>query len=132
ELFGHERGAFTGADRARAGRIESASGGTLFLDEIGELPLVVQAKLLRVLQEREYERLGSDRTQRADIRLVAATHRDLPAAIRDGSFREDLYYRLKVITIRIPPLRDRAGDILSLAEWLLEKHATEAGRAAPR
>jgi len=132
ELFGHERGAFTGADRARAGRIESASGGTLFLDEIGELPLVVQAKLLRVLQEREYERLGSDRTQRADIRLVAATHRDLPAAIRDGSFREDLYYRLKVITLTVPPLRERPGDILTLARWLLDKHAAESARSAPQ
>ena len=132
ELFGHEKGAFTGADRARAGRVESARGGTLFLDEIGELPLVVQAKLLRLLQEKEYERLGSDRTQRADIRLVTATHRDLGAAIQDGSFREDLYYRLKVISIRIPPLRERKDDILPLAEWLLDKHATELARVPPR
>ena len=132
ELFGHEKGAFTGADRARPGRVEAASGGTLFLDEIGELTLEVQAKLLRVLQEREYERLGSDRTQRADIRLVAATHRDLPAEIRAGNFREDLYYRLKVISIKIPPLRARAGDILALAEWLLGKHAAESARTAPR
>ena len=131
ELFGHEKGAFTGADRARPGRIKTASGGTLFLDEIGELPLVVQAKLLRVLQEKEYEHLGSDRTQRADIRLVAATHRDLPAEIRAGSFREDLYYRLKVISLKIPPLRARTSDILALAEWLLGKHATESVRTPP-
>ena len=132
ELFGHEKGAFTGADRARAGRVETARGGTLFLDEIGELPLAVQAKLLRMLQEKEYERLGSDRTQRADIRLVAATHRDLPAAIQAGMFREDLYYRLKVISIKIPPLRERTADILPLAEWLLDKHAAESARTPPR
>ena len=132
ELFGHEKGAFTGADRVRAGRVETARGGTLFLDEVGELPPEVQAKLLRVLQEKEYERLGSDRTQRADIRLVAATHRDLPAAIQTGTFRDDLYYRLKVISIKIPPLRDRPTDILALAEWLLDKHATESARTPPR
>ncbi len=132
ELFGHEKGAFTGADRSRPGRVETARGGTLFLDEIGELPLAVQAKLLRLLQEREYERLGSDRTQGADIRLVAATHRDLPSAIQAGTFREDLYYRLKVISIRIPPLRERTGDILPLAEWLLDKHASESARTPPR
>ncbi len=132
ELFGHEKGAFTGADRARPGRVETARGGTLFLDEIAELPLVAQAKLLRLMQEREYERLGSDRTQCADIRLVAATHRDLPTAIRAGSFREDLYYRLKVISIRIPPLRERPDDILPLAEWLLDKHASESARTPPR
>lgn len=131
ELFGHEKGAFTGADRARAGRVETARGGTLFLDEVGELPPVLQAKLLRLLQEKEYERLGSDRTQVADVRVVAATHRDLAAAIREGQFREDLYYRLKVISIRIPTLRERAADILPLAEWLLEKHAAEAGRKPP-
>jgi DNA-binding NtrC family response regulator len=132
ELFGHEKGAFTGADRARAGRVETARGGTLFLDEIGELPPEVQARLLRLLQEKEYERLGSDRTQRADIRLVAATHRDLPAAIQNGTFRDDLYYRLKVISIKIPPLRDRPTDILPLADWLLDKHATESARTPPR
>ena len=131
ELFGHEKGAFTGADRARPGRVEAARGGTLFLDEIGELPQPLQAKLLRLLQEKEYERLGSDRTLRADIRLVAATHRDLAAEIRQGTFREDLYYRLKVISIRIPPLRDRPADILPLADWLLEKHAGDAGRRPP-
>jgi transcriptional regulator with GAF, ATPase, and Fis domain len=131
ELFGHEKGAFTGADRARLGRVESARGGTLFLDEIGELPLEVQAKLLRMLQEKEYERLGSDRTQRADIRLVAATHRDLAAAIQRGTFRDDLYYRLKVISIKIPPLRERTTDILPLAEWLLDKHASESARTPP-
>ena len=132
ELFGHEKGAFTGADRARAGRVETASGGTLFLDEIGELSPVVQAKLLRLLQEREYERLGSDRTRTADVRLIAATHRDLPAAIQAGKFREDLYYRLKVISLRIPPLRERSGDILALAHWLLGKHAAESQRTPPR
>ncbi|MBS0340138.1 MAG: sigma-54-dependent Fis family transcriptional regulator [Proteobacteria bacterium] len=132
ELFGHEKGAFTGADRVRAGRVEAAQGGTLFLDEIGELAGLVQAKLLRLLQEKEYERLGSNRTQHADVRIVAATNRDLTAAIRDGSFREDLYYRLKVITIRIPPLRERPADILPLAQWLTDKHAAEAGCNAPR
>ncbi|HWT21346.1 MAG TPA: sigma-54 dependent transcriptional regulator [Variovorax sp.] len=132
ELFGHEKGAFTGADRSRPGRVEAARGGTLFLDEIGELPTTLQAKLLRLLQEKEYERLGSDRTQRADIRVVAATHVDLAAAIRTGTFREDLYYRLKVISIRIPPLREREGDILPLAEWLLAKHAAESARTPPR
>jgi DNA-binding NtrC family response regulator len=132
ELFGHEKGAFTGADRARQGRVETARGGTLFLDEIGELPQALQAKLLRLLQEREYERLGSDRTQQADIRLVAATNRDLAASIRDGTFREDLYYRLKVITIRIPPLREREADILPLAGWLLDKHAADSPRPRPR
>jgi DNA-binding NtrC family response regulator len=132
EVFGHEKGAFTGADRMRAGRVESARGGTLFLDEIAEMPPALQAKLLRLLQEKEYERLGSDRTLTADVRVIAATHRDLAAAIREGSFREDLYYRLKVISIRIPPLRERPGDIVPLAEWLLEQHAADAGRAAPR
>jgi DNA-binding NtrC family response regulator len=131
ELFGHEKGAFTGADRARSGRVETARGGTLFLDEIGELAPALQAKLLRLLQEKEYERLGSDKTQRADIRLIAATHRDLGAEIRSGTFREDLYYRLKVISIRIPPLRERPRDILSLAEWLLAKHAAESVRSPP-
>jgi transcriptional regulator with PAS, ATPase and Fis domain len=132
ELFGHEKGAFTGADRARPGRAEAARGGTLFLDEIAELLPSLQGKLLRLLQEREYERLGSDRTQRADIRLVAATNRDLPAAIQAGVFREDLYYRLKVISIKIPPLRERPSDILALAEWLLGQHAAESGRPPPR
>ncbi len=132
ELFGHEKGAFTGADRARPGRVEAARGGTLFLDEIAELPPPLQAKLLRLLQEKEYERLGSDRTQRADVRLVAATNRDLAAAIHAGSFREDLYYRLKVVTIRVPPLRERPSDILPLAEWLLDKHAAESASTPPR
>jgi DNA-binding NtrC family response regulator len=132
ELFGHERGAFTGADRARPGRVEAARGGTLFLDEIGELPPGLQAKLLRLLQEKEYERLGSDRTQSADVRVIAATHRDLNAEIREGNFREDLYYRLKVISIAIPPLRERLADILPLAEWLLDKHSADAGRVAPK
>jgi len=132
ELFGHEKGAFTGADRARPGRIEAARGGTLFLDEIAELPTPLQARLLRLLQEKEYERLGSDATRRADIRVVAATNRDLPAEIGAGRFREDLYYRLKVISISIPPLRERPGDIVPLAQWLLGRHAAESGREAPR
>ncbi|MGH8681898.1 MAG: sigma-54-dependent transcriptional regulator [Burkholderiales bacterium] len=132
ELFGHEKGAFTGADRARPGRVEAARGGTLFLDEIGELTPTLQAKLLRLLQEKEYERLGSDRTLGADLRLIAATNRDLSAAIQAGTFREDLYYRLKVISIKMPPLRERPGDILALAEWLLGKHAAESARTPPR
>lgn len=132
ELFGHEKGAFTGAVKMRAGRVEAARGGTLFLDEIGELAPNLQAKLLRLLEEREYERLGGDRTLRADIRLVAATNRDLPDAIRAGTFREDLYFRLKVICITIPPLRERQGDILPLAEWLLGQHAAESSCMPPR
>jgi DNA-binding NtrC family response regulator len=132
ELFGHDKGAFTGADRSRPGRVAAASGGTLFLDEIAELSPALQAKLLRLLQEKEYERLGSDRTLGADIRLIAATHRDLPRAIEAGSFRADLYYRLKVISIDIPPLRERPGEILALAEWLLDRHAAESARVPPR
>lgn len=116
ELFGHERGAFTGAERRTIGRVETARGGTLFLDEVGDLPLESQGKLLRLVQDREFERVGGRQTIRADVRLVAATHRDLEAAVRDRAFREDLYYRLKVITIRIPPLRDRGQDeIVTLA-----------------
>jgi len=127
ELFGHERGAFTGADRARAGRFESASGGTLFLDEIGDLPADVQVKLLRVLQERAVERVGSNRPIPVDVRLVAATHHDLPAHLRDGSFREDLYYRLAVVTIELPALRQRRSDIPALVEHFLDKHAETTG-----
>ncbi len=131
ELFGHEKGAFTGATRTRAGRIELAEGGTLFLDEIGELAPGLQVKLLRVLQEREYERVGGTRSLRADVRLVVATHRDLEAAIAGGTFREDLYYRIKVITLRLPALRERPEDIRGLAVYFLARFAREAGRAQP-
>jgi two-component system NtrC family response regulator len=130
ELFGHERGAFTGAVAAKPGRIEQASGGVLFLDEIGEMALVVQAKLLRVLEEREFQRLGSTRTSRADIRVVAATNRDLHAAMRRGEFREDLYYRISVFEIPLSPLRDRLDDILELADAFLEEIGGTVGRPA--
>jgi DNA-binding NtrC family response regulator len=122
ELFGHERGAFTGADRTRRGRFETASGGTLFLDEIADLPAEVQVKLLRVLQERTIERVGSDRAVPVDVRIVAATHGDLSALVERGEFRADLYYRLAVVTVEIPPLRHRRADIPLLAEHFLDKH----------
>ncbi len=121
ELFGHERGAFTGADRQRPGRFERASGGTIFLDEVGELPLPAQAKILRVLQQREFERVGGTETLRSDARVISATHRDLPAEVAAGRFREDLYYRLNVARIAIPPLRDRPEDIPPLAEHILKR-----------
>ena len=121
ELFGYERGAFTGAVAAKPGRIEQANGGVLFLDEVGEMAPAVQAKLLRVLEEREFQRLGSTRTSHADIRVIAATNRDLHAAMRRGEFREDLYYRLGVFEIALPPLRDRLDDILELADAFLEE-----------
>ena len=121
ELFGHERGAFTGADRQRPGRFERAEGGTIFLDEVGELPLSAQAKILRVLQQREFERVGGTETLRSDARVVSATHRDLPAEVAAGRFREDLYYRLNVARIVIPPLRDRPEDIPALAEHILRR-----------
>jgi DNA-binding NtrC family response regulator len=120
ELFGHEKGAFTGAVAARSGLIEAADGGTLFLDEIGELPLDAQARLLRVLQEGEIRRVGSITSRKVDVRLVAATHRNLKALSRTGQFREDLYYRLNVVQIRLPPLRERGNDILGLADKLLD------------
>jgi DNA-binding NtrC family response regulator len=123
ELFGHERGAFTGAFTTQTGRIEQAAGGTLLLDEVGEMSLAVQAKFLRVLETREFQRLGSARAQRADVRLLAATNRDLVAAIARGAFREDLYYRLQVFAIHLPPLRERPDDILSL----LDHFVTELG-----
>jgi DNA-binding NtrC family response regulator len=121
DLFGHEKGAFTGAIGAQEGVIETADGGTLFLDEIGELPPEAQARLLRVLQDGEIRRVGAARTKRVDVRLVAATHRDLPKMVADGAFREDLYFRLRVVEIHLPPLRKRDDDIRELAEVLLAK-----------
>jgi two-component system response regulator FlrC len=130
ELFGHERGAFTGAVAAKPGRIEQANGGVLFLDEVGEMAPSVQAKLLRVLEEREYMRLGSTRALRADIRVIAATNRDLHTAITRGEFREDLYYRLGVFEIALPPLRERVEDILPLANSFLVEIGETVGRPA--
>jgi Nif-specific regulatory protein len=132
ELFGHERGAFTGAVNRKKGRLDLAQGGTLFLDEIGELPLSTQVKLLRVLQFREFERLGGTETIKADVRLVAATNRDVERAVAEGKFREDLYYRLNVFTITVPPLRDRRGDIPALVEYFIEKYANEHRRKVRR
>jgi len=128
ELFGHERGAFTGADRRRVGRFEQASGGTLFLDEIGDITLATQAKLLRVLQDQEFHRLGGTRALRTDARIVAATNRDLDEARKTGAFREDLYFRLDVIGIHLPPLRERPEDLMVLADRLLDELAVELGR----
>jgi two-component system response regulator HydG len=130
ELFGHEKGAFTGALAARPGRIEQASGGVLFLDEVGEMSPSVQAKFLRVLQEREYQRLGGTRTHKADVRVLAATNRNLKAAIAQGAFREDLYYRLAVFDIALPPLRERPEDIAVLVEAFLEEIGRSMGRPA--
>ncbi|HSH57206.1 MAG TPA: sigma-54 dependent transcriptional regulator, partial [Halomonas sp.] len=121
ELFGHEKGAFTGASAARTGLVEAADGGTLFLDEIGELPLDAQARLLRVLQEGEIRKVGSVETRHVDVRLIAATHRDLQALSKTGEFRLDLYYRLNVMQIDLPPLREREDDVLLIADALLEK-----------
>ena len=132
ELFGAEAGAYTGATKVRQGRFEAADGGTLFLDEIGNLSLEGQAKLLRVLQTGEYERLGSSTTRRVTVRLISATNADLPTAIVQGRFREDLYYRLNVIELRVPPLAERREDILPLARHFLEVHqrlSTAAQRA---
>ena len=128
ELFGYEKGAFTGAAKQTIGRIEYANEGTLFLDEIGDLPMPLQAKLLRFLQERVIERLGGRGEIPVDVRVVCATHRDLADMIREGSFREDLYYRLSEITVKIPPLRDRPGDAVLLAQAFLERYARELGR----
>ncbi|MFN2385168.1 MAG: sigma-54 interaction domain-containing protein, partial [Thermoanaerobaculia bacterium] len=130
ELFGYERGAFTGAVGTKVGRLEQAAGGTLFLDEITEMSAVVQAKFLRVLQEREFQRLGGTRTLKADVRVIAATNRDLAAAIASERFREDLYYRLNVFEIHVPPLRERPEDVLPLAEMFLEELGQTMGRPA--
>jgi Nif-specific regulatory protein len=132
ELFGHERGAFTGAHARRKGRFELAQGGTLFLDEIGELSPTTQAKLLRVLQSREFERLGGSETLRTDVRIVAATNKDMTRAVASGAFREDLYYRLNVFTIALPALSERRADIPTLAEYFLVKFATEHRRKIAR
>jgi DNA-binding NtrC family response regulator len=125
ELFGHEKGAFTGADKQRVGRFEQADGGTLFLDEIGDMSPNTQAKILRVLQEHEFERLGGTRTLRVDVRLIAATNRNLPQMVAAGQFREDLYYRLNVVSIETPPLRERKEDIQALATFFLRRFAGE-------
>jgi len=125
ELFGHEKGAFTGADKQRIGRFEQADGGTLFLDEIGDMSASTQAKILRVLQEHEFERLGGTRTLRVDVRLVAATNRDLAAMVQTGHFREDLFYRLNVVSIEMPPLRERKDDIVPLANSFIQRFAGE-------
>jgi len=125
ELFGHERGAFTGADREHRGRFELADGGTLFLDEIGDLPRGAQVKLLRVLQEQTFERLGGTKTIKVDVRLVAATHRDLNAMVRSGEFREDLFFRLNVVAITLPPLRERREDVPLLVDHFLRRFADE-------
>jgi Nif-specific regulatory protein len=125
ELFGHEKGAFTGADKQRIGRFEQADGGTLFLDEIGDMSPSTQAKILRVLQEHEFERLGGTRTLRVDVRLIAATNRDLSAMVQAGQFREDLYYRLNVVSIEMPPLRERKDDIVPLAQTFIRRFAGE-------
>ena len=127
-LFGHERGAFTGAYQRRKGRIEQASGGTLFLDEVGDIPLSTQVKLLRVLQEKEYERVGGNETISADVRVIAATHRNLEAMVQSGEFREDLYYRLNVVPLILPPLRDRKEDVPLLIRYFLNKFNQEHQR----
>jgi DNA-binding NtrC family response regulator len=131
ELFGHEKGAFTGANARKLGRVELAQGGTLFLDEIGELPLALQPKILRLVQEKQFDRVGGTETRNVDLRLVTATNRDLKAMVARREFREDLFFRLSVIEINVPPLRSRRDDILPLAASFLEKFSREAGRRRP-
>jgi transcriptional regulator with GAF, ATPase, and Fis domain len=128
ELFGHEKGAFTGAVQRRLGRFELAEGGTIFLDEVGDLPMETQIALLRVLQEREFERVGGTEVLRADVRVISATNRDLQAAIADGGFRSDLYYRLNVFPIKLPPLRERKEDVPLLVNYFVDRYATRAGK----
>jgi Nif-specific regulatory protein len=128
DLFGHERGAFTGALAQKKGKLEVADGGTVFLDEVGELAPPIQAKLLRVLQEREFERVGGTRAIKVDVRVVAATNKDLEAAVRAGSFRQDLFYRLNVVSLRMPPLRERREDISLLAAYFVSKYGSRVKR----
>jgi len=128
ELFGHEKGAFTGATQRRLGRFESAEGGTIFLDEVGELPVETQISLLRVLQEREFQRVGGNESFQIDVRVVAATNRNLEAAIVEGRFRDDLFYRLNVFPIDVPPLRQRKEDIPLLVEYFVDRYASKAGK----
>ncbi len=128
ELFGHVRGAFTGATTSKRGKFALADGGTIFLDEIGTMSPTLQSKLLRVIQEREFESLGSERTQKVDVRVIAATNRDLRQMVADGRFQEDLYYRLHVIPVHIPPLRERREDIPVLVDHFIQKHAQRAGK----
>ncbi len=132
ELFGHEKGAFTGAVQRRIGRFEQAEGGTIFLDEIGELPAETQVALLRVLQEREFERVGGTCSIRANVRVITATHRDLPAAVADGSFRSDLFYRINVFPVKMPPLRERREDIRLLVEYFIDRFASKMGKHVER
>jgi nitrogen regulation protein NR(I) len=131
ELFGYERGAFTGATHRRVGKVEQANGGTIFLDEIGDMPFGIQAKILRLLQEKSIERLGGRETIPVDVRIIAATNRDLETALAEGRFREDLYYRLKVVTIWLPPLRERPGDIFLLTDYFLSRFSAEAAMDNP-
>ncbi|MCL4779922.1 MAG: sigma 54-interacting transcriptional regulator [Gammaproteobacteria bacterium] len=131
EFFGHVRGAFTGAHRDRVGRFQLADGGTIFLDEVGEIPIELQGKLLRVIQERQFERVGDDTTRSVDVRVIAATNKDLEKAVEAGEFREDLYYRLSVFPVQVPPLRRRADDVIQLAVHFLEQVCREFGRPVP-
>jgi transcriptional regulator with GAF, ATPase, and Fis domain len=132
EFFGHVKGAFTGAYRDRVGRFQLADGGTIFLDEVGEIPLALQGKLLRVLQEKEFERVGDDVTRRVDVRVIAATNRDLEQRVEAGKFREDLYYRLSVFPVQVPPLRRRRDDVVQLALHFLEQACRDFGRGCPK
>jgi two-component system nitrogen regulation response regulator GlnG len=129
ELFGHEKGAFTGADRRRIGKFEQCNGGTIFLDEIGDMPLALQAKILRLLQEQTFERVGGNETVRTNVRLIAATHRNLKSWSEEGNFRPDLYYRLSVFTIHLPALRDREEDLLMLVQLFVRRFNRELGRS---